>query len=209
MFPISGLIDIVPNTYYISSYGRVITKLKTRENSFIEMTIQKNKSNYNRYVLNGIENKINSYKNSKLVACYFTPIDYTNPLFYLDKYADNIDGDEDNNHWSNLEWIDTKDVSLLKGGKVAMKQFMLDDFNKMVEKKRSRIRESSIEEYNIGLELSNHYLFRLAELSKEIFKDLKLNNLSYQEIIDKYKVSEIIVYRIDKLIYPFDMILKG
>ena len=144
MFPIPGLIDIIPNTYYISSYGRVITKLKTRENSFAEMTIQKNKSNYNRYILNGIENKINSYRNSKLVACYFTPIDYTNPLFYLDKYADNIDGDEDNNHWSNLEWIDTKDVSLLKGGKVAMKQFMLDDFNKMVEKKRSRIRESTI-----------------------------------------------------------------
>ena len=100
--PVSNLYvpNVIENVYKISTHGRVYSEFKAKKfnNGFLEPSL--NSHNYRQVNLRSIYNKNICVKIARLVMLHFR----FRPDCYLLE-VDHIDGNKENNHLYNLEWV--------------------------------------------------------------------------------------------------------
>ena len=101
--------DIKPNTYYISQYGDIYSKIT---NKILKQKCDKD--GYLELALRTIDNKGRSYKVHRLVAFAYIG---KPPLNLKDPTINHIDNNIKNNHYSNLEWMERGTNSSIRKNK--------------------------------------------------------------------------------------------
>ena len=102
MYPIPGIVDILPYRYLISNYGKIFYANKRTKFNFEQIKPAITQDGYLQVSLVGY-NGNHSYKISRLVLYFFVGVpDYNNPSIYD---ANHKDYNRLNNRLSNLEWL--------------------------------------------------------------------------------------------------------
>ena len=206
VYPIEGLIDIVPNSYFVSSYGRVYSWIKNKGFKLYEIPINHSVDGYPYVSLQGINRKELSFRLNRLVAFFFIPMQIN--INYNQMEVDHIDCNIENNSWINLRWL-TPDLNKNYKG---MHQALIAEGNEEEWDRRVKYWKSiqvmkSIEEYYYWMQFSNIYIEKEIKLAKEIFIDYQLNNTSINELHRKYGENKEKIGRIIKLTHPFNLFL--
>ena len=102
MYPIPTIVDIEPNRYYITSFGRIFATQYLGKYLLYEPKYSKTFDGYYMVNLyNTYKQKYCSYKVSRLVLFYFDSVP-DDPTMYE---ANHLDYNRLNNHISNLNWL--------------------------------------------------------------------------------------------------------
>ena len=96
---------VLPHTYWISSWGRVYSNLRSPNypNGGI-MAHSINKRGYHQINLQSVDKKKIGIKITRLEMLHFR---FVPNCQYLE--VDHVDGNKDNNHLINLEWVDPRE----------------------------------------------------------------------------------------------------
>ena len=230
MNPINGAIDIMPNTYYITSYGRVFS---TMQNYVKELSTYYLQDGYQVISLNTSGGGRRTFRISRLVCLYFKFFDQC----WLYE-VDHINGDHKDNHVDNLRWvthIENMQYAIQNGQvKHTLSEQDVIDIKRRIANndelytniardygispamitsiKLGKSYGSIKTEYDsVVEELSNQsklkkYNTITVDMVRNIFNDCKI--MSDDDVSKKYNISEYSIYNIRTLRFPYNEIIK-
>lgn len=206
VYPIENVIDVVPNSYFVSSYGRVFSMVKNKGIYLYEVPINTTPDGYKSVSLQGINVKEINVRLNRLVGFFFIPM--RTDINYKFMEVDHIDCNIEDNSWTNLRWLTPEMNKNYKG----MHQVLLAEGNEEEWNRRVRYWKSiqvmkSLEEYYYWMQFSNIYIEKEIRLAKTIYKDHLLNNTSIDDLHKTYGENKEKIGRILKLTHPFNLFL--
>ena len=230
MYPIEGIIDIMPGYYYISSMGRLFSAVKEY---IYEILPSFTADGYLQIKLLDTKGERHTQRINRLVCIYFNFRPDCKKL-----KVDHIDGNKTNNAAYNLRWVThSENMSAALHNGLIKRTLSEDDIifikkalceNTMTTNelaKKYNISSSMIlkirrgesyndikTEYDDELESRKVKYKRLFDNTNEdlvvkIYNELKELNLTGKELAEKYNTSDNTIYRIKRLYPPYNTIL--
>lgn len=189
MIPIPGIIDILPDRYYISNFGRVVV---FKYNHFEEATYTVNPDGYLKVTVlcNYVHHA--AYFVHRLVMIYFNFCSNCNELV-----VDHINSNRTDNRITNLRWAtQSQNAKFVKKGPNDNRKFTDQDIIDI--KRRIVNRESEYEiarDYNVSQSMissiknSQTYMDVQTEYDEFIKSEPKKEHLTREQIIEIYEKS--------------------
>ena len=226
MKPIPGFTKIIPNSYYLTSTGRIFSTVFNKLN---ELSPSFTTDGYKMISLINSDGSRTTYRINRLVCLYFNGVPES-PKYEVD----HIDGIKTNNHYSNLRWVTHKQNmeyaiqnnlfkrDLTEKDIIAIKRLIVEEVPLVEIARQFGVNPSTITQIKTGKIYTdikteyddkitiNHRNYINRETVLNIYNEYEKNpNIFDKDVASKYNVSINTVMKIRNAQFPYSNILAG